>query len=255
MGSAEVGPHHSGPSCNAQISRHILKARCLHNDAVHIASVVESARPVVLCCVHVVVGRVGVGASFHRSPTAIEGVNGQVGPVILVQDNPLAVVHIRSCTGDPVACVATLNGGLPHNGVILGAIRDASHFPTGTGIAVPIAHCVNLHIRRFVTLHNHEPIVSVGQESEGLVCHSQDAGIRRRMGDDVNSTRLNGCAFCEVVPEVVVAWPVVRSVAYARVGVTTEVNGRGSRVVNLEVLVVGTAFCSFREKQVVTLGL
>ena len=164
------------------------KLLCFHLHAVYIARVVEQARAVIFVGAGVVVRGVFVGAAWHRRAAPVEGMGVEAGPIVDVEDDPLAVLRRGSGAGHPVTCVSILHRGLPHNGVVLGAVRDTCHFPSRSGVAVPVAHRVEHHERGLVALHEHESVVSVGQEVHGFVGHGQNGRVRTAMGHDVHVT-------------------------------------------------------------------
>ena len=252
VGAAHVGPSHCGAWLHAQRRRHVLVAARFHLDGVHVARVVKHARAVVLGGVGVVVRGVFVGATWHGRATTVKGMGVEAGPIVDFEHNPLAVLCRGSGTGHPIPCVSILHGGLPHEGVVLGAVGDTCHFPSAPRVSVPIAHGVDHHKGCLVALNEHEAVVSVGQEVHGFVGHCQNGGIRTAMGHDVHIT-WGHCGPCrKCIPELVFSHHGGR-IAHIGVSVTRQINGLRGRVVNLQVLVVGAAFSSLGKEEVVAL--
>ena len=71
-----------------------------------------------------------------------------------------------------------------------------------------------------------------------MVCEGKQQGIRKAVDDEISSTGGDGGAVREAVPELVFAHH-GRGIADVWKGVSSEVDVRWGRVVDLEVLVVG----------------
>ena len=129
MRATEVGPNNRLARLNAQVGRVVLKAACLHHNAIDVACIVKKARAVILRGRGVVVRGIGIRATRSTRTATVKGVNGEVGPIVLVENNPLTVVCIGACAGDPITSISRKHRSLTDDGVVFGARCHSSHIP------------------------------------------------------------------------------------------------------------------------------
>ena len=98
-------------------------------------------------------------------------------PVVLVEDNPLTVVGIRTRRRCPIATVSAGDVRLTNQAVVLCTRRHTRNIPTRTGVAVPVTDGVDLDEVILRTHHEHVSVVSIRQEVVRLVRFSQDGWI------------------------------------------------------------------------------
>ena len=169
--------------------------------------------------------------------------------VVIVQDNPLAVLGTRAGGGSPIAAVSVGHVGLPAQGMVLRGIGDTGHVPTGTRIqTVRLTH----HVDEFPvstvskgsrgTVDEADGIVTIGDVLPGRIRAVEQCWSSTRMYDQEGLSRGDGSSGGEdVVPEIPCCCSgigVVGTIGLVGDRVEREAHRPVGRVVDLEVFVV-----------------
>ena len=205
--------------------------------------------------VGVVVGGLRIRAAgrlHHRAGVAGVGVaavsfEGVVEGVVVVEDDPLTAQAVAGA-GHPIAPVAHGNVRLAAQCVVCGCTGHARHVPAGTRVAVEIAYGVHSGVARLRSFDQHEAVIAVGEEVEGVVRGKQQQGVGLSVDDQVRSEGIDGRTGRERVPEFVFTHH-GRRIAHVWERVAAEVDGGGGGVVDLQVFVVRRPFSVLAEEE------